>query len=29
MRKFVRINDGEYYFNDYQLTKVTLNYIKV
>lgn len=29
MRKFVRIKDGEYYFNDYQLTKVTLNYIKV
>ena len=29
MRKFVRINDGEYFFNDYQLTKVTLNYIKV
>lgn len=29
MRKFVRINDGEYLFNDYQLTKVTLNYIKV
>lgn len=29
MRKFVRINDGEYFFNDYQLTKVTLNYVKV
>lgn len=29
MRKFVRINDGEYFFNDYQLTKATLNYIKV
>lgn len=29
MRKFVRINDGEYFFNDYQLTKVTLNYIKI
>ena len=29
MRKFVRIKDGEYYFNDYELTKVTLNYIKV
>lgn len=29
IRKFVRINDGEYFFNDYQLTKVTLNYIKV
>lgn len=29
MRKFVHINDGEYFFNDYQLAKVTLNYIKI
>lgn len=29
MRKFVRINDGEYFFDDYQLTKATLNYIEV
>lgn len=29
MRKFVRVIEGDYYFNDYQLTKVTLNYIKV
>ena len=29
IRKFVRVIEGDYYFNDYQLTKVTLNYIKV
>lgn len=29
MRKFVRIKDGDYYFDDYQLTKATLNYIEV
>ena len=29
MRKFVRINDGEYFFNDFQLTKVSLNFIKI
>ncbi len=29
MRKFVRVIEGDYYFNDYQLTKAALNYIKV
>lgn len=29
MRKFVRIVDGDYFFDDYQLTKATLNCIEV